>query len=147
MDVLLRSLFSHPASSNLSGLLASDVARGTVRDYEGGSGSSSPPRSASPSPDYRDVDVFSKKPDYVNEVPVRNSYTSNVSSQPAPSWSSDEGERKMSWQQTGDRRSSRPSQSHVPAWYKDMQKGVEVPVQTIEEPESYIVQKKPSYGK
>ena len=28
-----------------------------------------------------------------------------------------------------------------------MQKGVEVPVQTIEEPESYLVYKKPSYGK
>ncbi|XP_078381939.1 uncharacterized protein LOC144664646 isoform X2 [Oculina patagonica] len=133
-------------SSNLSGLLASDVARGTVRDYEGGSGSSSPPRSASPTPDYRDNEVFGRKTDYVNEAPVRNSYTSNVSSQPTPSWSSDEGERKTSWRETGERRPSRLSQSHVPAWYKDMQKGVEVPVQTIEEPESYIVQKKPSYA-
>ena len=39
------------------------------------------------------------------------------------------------------------SASHVPAWYKDMQRGVEVPVQKIEEPESYMVQKRPSYGK
>ena len=138
---------SHSASSNLSGLLASDVAKGTVREYEGGSGSSSPPRSASPSPDYRDNDVFSRKTDYVNEAPVRNSYTSSVSSQPVPSWSSEENDRKPSWQQTGERKPSRPSQSHVPAWYKDMQKGVEVPVQTIEEPESYIVHKKPTYGK
>ncbi|KAJ7388072.1 hypothetical protein OS493_039990 [Desmophyllum pertusum] len=28
-----------------------------------------------------------------------------------------------------------------PTWYKDMQKGVEVPVQTIEEPESYLCSK------
>ena len=137
----------HPASSNLSGLLASDVARGTVREYEGGSGSSSPPRSASPSPDYRDNDVFSRKTDYVNEAPVRTAYTSNVSSQPTPAWSNDENDGKPSWQQTSERKPSRPSQSHVPAWYKDMQKGVEVPMQTIEEPESYIVHKKPSYGK
>lgn len=90
--------------------------------------------------------MFTRKTDYVNEAPVRNAYTSNVSSQPAPAWSSNDNDRKT-WQQTGERRSSRPSQSHVPAWYKDMQKGVEVPVQTIEEPESYIVHKKPSYGK
>ena len=90
--------------------------------------------------------MFSRKIDYVNEAPVRNSYTSSVSSQPAPSWSGDESDRKPPWQHTGERKPSRPSQSHVPAWYKDMQKGVEVPVQTIEEPESYIVHKKPSYG-
>lgn len=90
--------------------------------------------------------MFTRKTDYVSEAPVRNAYTSNVSSQPAPAWSSNDNDRKT-WQQTGERRSSRPSQSHVPAWYKDMQKGVEVPVQTIEEPESYIVHKKPSYGK
>ena len=138
----------NPASSNLSGLLASDHARGTVRDYEGGSGSSSPPRSASPSPDHRDEDVFIGKADYVNEAPVRNTYTSNVSSQPVPAWSSNDNDRKASWQQSGEvRKPSRPSASHVPTWYKDMQKGVEVPVQTIEEPESYLVQKRPSYGK
>ncbi|KAJ7361866.1 Sorbin and SH3 domain-containing protein 1 [Desmophyllum pertusum] len=124
-----------------------DHARGTVRDYEGGSGSSSPPRSASPSPDHRDEDVFIGKSDYVNEAPVRNTYTSNVSSQPVPAWSSNDNDRKASWQQSGEvRRPSRPSASHVPTWYKDMQKGVEVPVQTIEEPESYLVQKRPSYA-
>lgn len=133
-------------SSNLSGLLASDVAKGTVREHEGGSGSSTPPRSASPSPDYRDNDVFLRKSDYVHEEPVRNSYTSSVSSQPEPAWSSNDIDRRASWQPGGERRSSRPSTGHVPAWYKDMQKGVEVPVQTIEEPESYIVQKRPSYA-
>lgn len=134
-------------SSNLSGLLASDVAKGTVREHEGGSGSSTPPRSASPSLDHRDNDVFLRKSDYIHEEPVRNTYTSSVSSQPEPAWSSDDIDRRASWQPGGgERRTSRPSTGHVPAWYKDMQKGVEVPVQTIEEPESYIVQKRPSYA-
>ena len=130
------------ASSNLSGLLASDVARGTVRDHES-TGSLTPPRSASPSLDHRDNDVFASLMDYVNE-PVRN--TNTVSSEPAPVWSSSDNDRQPSWQ-SSEKRPSRASASHVPAWYKDMQKGVEVPVQKIEEPESYVVHKRvPSYG-
>ena len=133
--------FSNLASSNLSGLLASDVAKGTVRDHES-TGSLTPPRSASPSPDHRDNDVFASKMDYINE-PVRN--TSTVSSEPTPAWSSSDNDGKPCWQNS-EKRPPRVSASHVPAWYKDMQKGVEVPVQKIEEPESYIVQKRPSYG-
>ena len=139
----MRFCFSNPASSNLSGLLASDVARGTVRDHES-TGSASPPRSGSPSLDHRDNDVFTNKMDYINDVPVRNA--SNVSSESRPSWSGSDDDRRPSWQ-TSEKRPSRVSASHVPAWYKDMQKGVEVPVQKIEEPESYIVQKRSSYGR
>ena len=87
--------------------------------------------------------MFANRADYVSE-PVRN--TSTVSSEPTPSWSSSDDDRQPSWQ-SSEKRPSRVSASHVPAWYKDMQKGVEVPVQKIEEPESYIVQKRPSYGK
>jgi len=131
----------------LSGLLASDVAKGTVRNHE--STGSISPRSASPSPDYRgDNEVFSNRADYVNDVPVKN--TGSLSSEPRASWSSSDDDRKLpSWQKqpTSEKRPSRVSASHVPAWYKDMQRGVEVPVQKIEEPESYMVQKRPSYGK
>ncbi|XP_068735853.1 sorbin and SH3 domain-containing protein 1 homolog isoform X3 [Montipora capricornis] len=122
-------------SSNLSGLLASDVAKGAIRDHES-TGSLTPPRSASPSPNHKDNDVFSNKVEY---VPVRNA--SSVSSEPRPSWSSSDSERSG-----GEKRSSRVSASHVPAWYKDMQKGVEVPVQKIEDSESYMVQRRPVYG-
>ncbi|KAM7437108.1 Sorbin and SH3 domain-containing protein 1 [Porites harrisoni] len=132
-------------SSNLSGLLASDVAKGTVRHHE--STGSISPRSASPSPDHRgDNEVFSNRTDYVNDVPVKN--TGSLSSEPRASWSSSDDDRKLpSWQKqpTSEKRPSRVSASHVPAWYKDMQRGVEVPVQKIEEPESYIVQKRPSH--
>ena len=120
---------SSTASSNLSGLLASDVAKGNVRDHEGGSGSLSPPRSASPTLDYQDNEVFSNKTNFIQEEPVRHTSTNQVSSKPSLPWSS------------SDRKPSRPSAGHVPAWYKDMQKGVEVPVQTIEEPESYTVKR------
>ena len=123
------------ASSNLSGLLASDVAKGAIRDHES-TGSLTPPRSASPSLDHRDNEVFSSKVEY---EPVRN--TNSVSYEPRPSWSSSDSERSG-----GEKRPSRMSASHVPAWYKDMQKGVEVPVQKIEEPESYLVQRRPAYG-
>ena len=123
------------ASSNLSGLLASDVAKGAIRDHES-TGSLTPPRSSSPSLDHRDNEVFSTKVEY---EPVRN--TNNVSYEPRPSWSSSDSERSG-----GEKRPSRMSSSHVPAWYKDMQKGVEVPVQKIEEPESYLVQRRPAYG-
>ncbi|XP_067047451.1 sorbin and SH3 domain-containing protein 1 homolog isoform X2 [Acropora muricata] len=122
-------------SSNLSGLLASDVAKGAIRDHES-TGSLTPPRSSSPSLDHRDNEVFSTKVEY---EPVRN--TNNVSYEPRPSWSSSDSERSG-----GEKRPSRMSSSHVPAWYKDMQKGVEVPVQKIEEPESYLVQRRPAYG-
>lgn len=80
--------------------------------------------------------MFTHKADYISE-PVRN--TSTVSSEPRTAWSNSD-DRKNSWL-GGEKRPSRVSASHVPAWYKDMQKGVEVPVQKIEEPESYIVQK------
>lgn len=93
--------------------------------------------------------MFTNRTDYVNDVPVKN--TGSLSSEPRASWSSSDDDRKLpSWQQkqqTSEKRPSRVSASHVPAWYKDMQRGVEVPVQKIEEPESYVVQKRPSYGK
>ena len=132
---MLEYRLSVTASSNLSGLLASDVAKGAIRDQES-TGSLTPPRSASPSPTHKDSDVFYNKVEYES---VRNK--SSVSSEPRPSWSSSDSERSG-----GEKRSSRVSSSHVPAWYKDMQKGVEVPVQKIEEPESYIVQRRPVYG-
>ena len=135
LPIRLEYRLSLTASSNLSGLLASDVAKGAIRDHES-TGSLTPPRSTSPSPNHKDNDVFSNKVEY---VPVRNA--SSVSSEPRPSWSSSDSERSG-----GEKRSSRVSASHVPAWYKDMQKGVEVPVQKIEDSESYMVQRRPVYG-
>ena len=58
-----------------------------------------------------------------------------MSNEPRPSSSSSGSERSG-----GEKRPSRTSASHVPAWHKYLHKGVEVPVQNIEESERYLAQ-------
>ena len=126
-------VFRQTDASNLSALLANDAMKKTPREADGAASSS--PRSGSPSVEHADNDVFHKNHD---EPAIRAAYSASVSSEPRSSTSSGgSGERKAS------------RSGHVPAWYRDLQRGADVPVQKIEEPGSYVVthRKQPSLGR
>ena len=140
LEILSLSLslsLSRVAASNLSALLANDVVKGTVREYDGASAASSSPRSGSPTADHPEDDIFSSKSSHNHEEPIRSSQSSSVSSEP-----------RLSTSSTGSTERKPSRSGHVPAWYKELQRGTEVPVQKIEQEESYIVHRKQrSYGK